>query len=76
MRFALGKLVLPEIQELIRREVDRVNSNYAQVEQVKKFTLLPDDWTPDSVELTPTMKLKRRGINEKYAAQIDAMYEH
>jgi long-chain acyl-CoA synthetase len=44
------------------------------VEQIKKFTLLPQEWTPDSAEMTPTMKLKRRGISEKYATEIEAMY--
>jgi len=67
--------VAPELVAEVGRLVAEANQHFAQVEQVKKFTLLPDDWTPDSVELTPTMKLKRRGINEKYAAQIDAMYE-
>jgi long-chain acyl-CoA synthetase len=66
--------VAPEVVAEVGRLVAEANQHFAQVEQVKTFTLLPDEWVPDSVELTPTMKLKRRGINEKYAAEIDAMY--
>lgn len=50
------------------------NQRLSRVEQVKKFTLLPVDWLPGGDELTPTMKLKRKPIAEKYAAEIDAMY--
>jgi long-chain acyl-CoA synthetase len=64
----------PQVVAEVGRLVAEANQHFAQVEQIKKFTLLPDEWVPDSVELTPTMKLKRRGINEKYAAEIDAMY--
>jgi len=42
---------------------------------VKKFTLLPDEWTIDSGELTPSLKIKRKVIEEKFAAQINDMYE-
>jgi long-subunit acyl-CoA synthetase (AMP-forming) len=44
------------------------------VEQFKRFTILPGEWTPESEELTPTMKLKRRVIHAKYKPQIEAMY--
>ena len=44
------------------------------VEQIKKFVLLGEEWLPDSEELTPTMKLKRRGVHTKYADQIEGMY--
>jgi long-chain acyl-CoA synthetase len=64
----------PEVVAEVGRLVAEANQHFAQVEQIKKFTLLPDEWLPDSVELTPTMKLKRRGINEKYAAEIEEMY--
>jgi long-chain acyl-CoA synthetase len=59
----------------VQRSVDEVNSQLNNVEQIKKFTILPAEWLPDSEELTPTMKLKRRGVNEKYAAEIEAMYQ-
>ncbi len=44
------------------------------MEQIKKFTIVPGDWQAGGDELTPTMKLKRRPIEEKYAADIEAMY--
>ena len=46
----------------------------ARVEQIKKFTVLPTDWAPGGDELTPTMKLKRKPIAEKYADEIEALY--
>ena len=46
----------------------------ARVEQIKKFTILESDWQPGGDELTPTMKLKRKPIDEKYAEEIEALY--
>src|SRR3954470_14183834 len=54
--------------------VDAANGRLARVEQVKRFTLVRGDWLPGGDELTPTMKLKRRPVEEKYAAEIEAMY--
>ena len=64
----------PEIVELIQSEVDRVNKQFARVEQVKKFFLLDRQLTAEDEELTPTMKLKRKLVQTKYAEQIEAMY--
>ena len=64
----------PEILELIQAEVDRVNKQFARVEQVKKFFLLDRQLTAEDEELTPTMKLKRKLVQTKYAEQIEAMY--
>ena len=64
----------PEVQELIQKEIDRVNQKFARVEQIKKFFLLDTQLTAEDEELTPTMKLKRKLVEKKYAAQIDAMY--
>jgi long-chain acyl-CoA synthetase len=64
----------PEILELIEGEVTRVNQKFARVEQVRKFRLIEQKLTAEDEELTPTMKLKRRLVNEKYRALIDAMY--
>jgi long-subunit acyl-CoA synthetase (AMP-forming) len=64
----------PEVVAEVGREVDEVNEQFSHAEQIRKFTVLGDDWLPDSAELTPTMKLKRRGILAKYAAQIAALY--
>jgi long-chain acyl-CoA synthetase len=64
----------PEVQELIQHEVDRVNGQFARVEQVKKFRLIEQKLTAEDEELTPTMKLKRKLVNEKYKGLIEAMY--
>ncbi|HEV8651311.1 MAG TPA: long-chain fatty acid--CoA ligase [Actinomycetes bacterium] len=58
----------------VKRAVDDANEHVSQVEQVKKFVILPAEWTPASEELTPTLKLKRRVILEKYAAEIESIY--
>jgi long-chain acyl-CoA synthetase len=64
----------PAIRELIGAEVDRVNSRYANVEQVKKFAILPADLSQAGGELTPTLKVKRNVVEEKYAAVLDSLY--
>ncbi len=64
----------PEVQALIQAEVDRVNTRFARVEQIKKFFLLDTQLSAEDEELTPTMKLKRKLVQQKYAAQIEAMY--
>jgi len=58
----------------VQAGVDAGNAALARVEQLKKFTILPAEWMPGGDELTPTMKLKRKPIAAKYAAEIDAMY--
>jgi long-chain acyl-CoA synthetase len=63
-----------EVQELIQGEINRVNKKFARVEQIKKFFLLETQLTAEDEELTPTMKLKRKLVQTKYAAQIEAMY--
>jgi long-chain acyl-CoA synthetase len=64
----------PAVVEEVRRAVAEANRHLAQVEQVKRFTLLPTEWTAESEELTPTLKLRRRVILTKYAAEIEGMY--
>ena len=64
----------PEVQALIQAELDRVNKKFARVEQIKKFFLLENQLTAEDEELTPTMKLKRKLVEKKYTAQIEAMY--
>jgi long-subunit acyl-CoA synthetase (AMP-forming) len=54
--------------------VERANAHLSRVEQIKRFEILPSDWLPGGEELTPTMKLKRKQIAEKYAASIEALY--
>ncbi len=63
-----------EVQELIWSEVERVNKKFARVEQIKKFFLLETQLTAEDDELTPTMKLKRKFVEQKYAHRIEAMY--
>ena len=63
-----------EIQDLIQREIEAVNANFARVETIKKFFLIERQLTPEDEELTPTMKLKRNFVNKRYAIEIDAMY--
>ena len=65
----------PEVQAEVEREVDEANARFSNVERIKRWTLLADEWLPDSEELTPTMKLKRRGVHRKYAAEITALYD-
>jgi long-chain acyl-CoA synthetase len=62
------------VRAAVQAAVDKGNAELARVEQVKKFTILPGDWAPGGDELTPTMKLKRKPIADKYAEQIEAMY--
>jgi long-chain acyl-CoA synthetase len=64
----------PAVHALIERELQRANAKYAQVEQVKKFTILDHDLSQATGELTPTLKVKRNVVNEKYAALFDALY--
>src|SRR6185369_6083765 len=64
----------PEVQELIQAEVARVNKMFARVEQVKKFRLIEQKLTAEDEELTPTMKLKRKLVNDKYKELIESMY--
>jgi long-chain acyl-CoA synthetase len=63
-----------EIQSLIQEEIDKVNAGFARVEQIKRFSLIEHKLTAEDEELTPTMKLKRKFVNEKYKPLIEAMY--
>jgi long-chain acyl-CoA synthetase len=65
----------PEVQALIRTELERVNKKFARVEQIKKFFLLDTQLSAEDEELTPTMKLKRKLVEKKYAGPIEAMYQ-
>ena len=64
-----------QIVDLIDGEVSKVNKKFASVEQVKKFSLIDIQLTAEDDELTPTMKLKRKFINEKYSNIIENMYQ-
>ena len=61
-------------REAIQAAIDEANAKMARVEQIKKFTILDEEWMPGGDELTPTMKLKRKPISEKYSEEIEALY--
>ena len=65
---------MDDVREAIQEGVDEANGKMARVEQIKKFTILPEEWAPGGDELTPTMKLKRRPIADKYEAEITELY--
>ena len=65
---------LPEVTALIQKQIDKYNVLFSHPEQVKKVSLLADEWTIDSGELTPSLKIKRKIIEQKYAAQIEELY--
>jgi long-subunit acyl-CoA synthetase (AMP-forming) len=54
--------------------VDAANAGLARVEQIKRFAVIGADWQPGGDELTPTVKLKRKAIQEKYHAEIEGLY--
>jgi long-chain acyl-CoA synthetase len=64
-----------QVHALIQGVLDEANEKYAQVEQVKKFFILDHDLSQETGELTPTLKVKRNIVNEKYAGRFDALYE-
>ena len=62
------------VRQVVAAAVKEANSHLSRVEQIKRFLILPVDWEPGGDELTPTMKLKRKPIAEKYAVEIEALY--
>jgi long-chain acyl-CoA synthetase len=64
----------PGVKEIIAAGVAAGNEKLSRVEQIKKYEILPTFWEPGGAELTPTMKLRRKPINEKYADVIDSLY--
>ncbi len=64
----------PEIRAMAQAAVDKANERLSRPEQVKAWELLPDEWTAESEELTPTLKLKRRVVTTKYADVVDSLY--
>ena len=63
-----------DVTELVQAELDRANANYAQVEQIKKFVILERDLSIEDGELTPTLKVKRNVVNERYAELFESLY--
>ncbi len=64
-----------QVRQMIQDELDAANAHYAKVEQIKKFSILDHDFTIDSGELTPTLKLKRNVVYKNYAEEFEALYE-
>ncbi len=63
-----------QVNEAIAEAIEETKSKMARVEQIKKFKIIPGEWLPGGDELTPTMKLKRKPISEKYQEEIEALY--
>ena len=63
-----------EINALIQAEIEKVNREVARVETIKQFRLIEQQLTAEDDELTPTMKLRRKFVNEKYKEMIEGMY--
>ncbi|MDP1748816.1 MAG: long-chain fatty acid--CoA ligase, partial [Reyranella sp.] len=63
-----------EVRDLVWAEIERVNQNFARVETIKKFCMIEQQLTAEDDEVTPTLKLKRKFVNDKYKAMIDGMY--
>jgi long-chain acyl-CoA synthetase len=62
------------VREWVGETVERVNADLGKVEQVKQFALVPREWTAENDMLTPSMKKRRRTIQEVYEAEIEALY--
>ncbi len=64
----------PAVHDEVAAAVERANAQLSRVEQIKKFHIVAGEWEPGGDELTPTIKLKRRPIGQKYAAEVDTLY--
>ena len=64
----------PSVNAEVSRGIEEANTHLSRVEQIKRHEILPHDWEAGGDELTPTMKLRRKPIAEKYAAEIEALY--
>ena len=63
------------VRALVQAIVDEVNQERSRFEQIKRFTILPRDFTMERDEMTPTLKLKRRAIHEHYGDEIESLYD-
>ncbi len=70
----LDLVQIPKVLERFQKEVDELNKNLSRHEQMKKFEITCQEWLPDTGELSPTLKVKRRFLKEKYKIKIDRMY--
>jgi long-subunit acyl-CoA synthetase (AMP-forming) len=65
----------PQVNAFLMREVEQLNAKLARVQTIKKIKVLPHDFSVESGELTPSMKIKRKVVYSKYAAEIEAFYQ-
>jgi long-chain acyl-CoA synthetase len=65
-----------KVSDLFNGIVKEFNSTLGKDEQVKRFRLVPEEWTPDTGEMSPTLKLKRRVLMDNYKAEIDDIFQH
>ena len=63
-----------EVKDRIAKEVQRYNEFFGETEQIKRYTLIADEWTTGNGILTPTLKVRRKIVNDKYQDQIQSMY--
>ena len=71
----LGQLAQHEdVRALVQKELDRANANYPRVEQIKKFAILDRDLSIEDGELTPTLKVKRKVISDRYQELFESLY--
>ena len=66
----------PEVKQQIESELDRINRNFGGWEQIKKFAIIPDEMTIETGELTPTLKMKRKIILQKYTKEVEEIYNN
>jgi long-chain acyl-CoA synthetase len=66
----------PKIKTFVQKSIDQINQQLASFETIKKFTILPNDFTIESGELTPSLKIKRNVISKKFQTQLNAMYDN
>jgi len=67
-------LVHPDVRALYQREIDRLNADLAPFERIRKFALLDRELSQEAGEMTPTLKVRRRVVTQKFAAIIDSLY--
>lgn len=67
-------VALPQVRQLLKKQIDKYNAGFSDIEKVKKFVLLPQEWTSERDEMTPALKLRRRVIEQRYADEISGMY--
>jgi long-chain acyl-CoA synthetase len=64
----------PKVLAMYRQEIDSLNANFGHVEQIKRFELLPAEWTVETGEMTPKLSLRRKVVTEKFAPLIEKIY--